>query len=631
MEYHEFASIYNIKANPQQENAIKSVDNNILLLAVPGSGKTTTLVARAGYMIYCKNIPANKILIITYTVAAAEDMKRRFIEKFGPENVPEFRTINGICAKIIERFCNKEGLKQLELLSDEKESSRIVSSLLQITGEYPLESEIREAKTFITFAKNMMLKKEEIETLDVNIAYPGGAYAFLSDYKKYLKENHLMDYDDQMVYSLYYLRHFPWLLGELKTRYPYIFVDEAQDTSKIQHSIIRLIAGKNGNIFMVGDEDQSIYGFRAAYPEALLNFEETYNNTQTMLLETNYRSDTQIIDTANRFIKKNIYRKPKTIVANSKESGACSFYKVPDDKGQYDAVLKLINDDSTSQTAILYRNNDSAIPLMDMFDKFNVPFTIKGNNSNFFTDRAVTDVINIMLFSKNRGDADLFMKLYYKMGLFMTKKEAEKLCEIAKKDIVKAIADKIFPKDDRRKFIWGNFARNMGMIAKLPPNMAINYLTKEGGMYRKYADASRLNLNPIRILKFLANDCKDTEELLDKLESLKQRMINGAQDNDKLILSTIHASKGLEYDRVIMIDVFDGCLPSSIVENYAKSNSKDIKAYEEERRLFYVGITRAKHSLVVIGIAEKPISFYREISTKPKEKTKLASKLLGES
>lgn len=637
MEYEEFVQKYHITANKQQEAAIKSVFSNVLLLAVPGSGKTTTLIARAGYMIYCKKIPAYKILIITYTVAAAEDMKQRFIDKFGDTDVPEFRTINGICSKIIERYCTKTNTSSYTLLSDEKDRAKIITELLKTTGEYPQESDIRSASTTLTYIKNMLLKKEEISNLDIDFEYPGGTYTFYNDYKKVLKENHLMDYDDQMVFSMYFLLHNEWLLDEVRSKYPFVFVDEAQDTSKIQHKIIEIIVkhkidGKEGRVFMVGDEDQSIYGFRAAYPEALLGFEDTYSNAKTLLLETNFRSDIDIVDVANRFIKKNIYRKKKTIVPFSKKDGYCSFYKVPNDTEQYKGIIKMLSDHPDTETAIIYRNNDSAIPLIDLFEKYGLSYNLKGKNSFFFTEKAVVDVMNIIRFSKRRNDADLFSQIYYKLDLFMTKNDLEVVLKdsLSIKSIPRTISARIFPKSDYRKVPWGRFEKTMDMLSKLPMDMAINFLTKDGGLYKKYMDMNGVNSNPLRILKLISADCKTLSELETKLEHLQQLMAAGKSTGSNITLSTIHASKGLEYDQVIMIDLFDGCLPSNVVDDYSTATLDELKLYEEERRLFYVGITRARHDLVLFGIKDKPISFFREASmVNAPKKTALANALLS--
>ena len=242
MEWKEFETTFSVKLNQQQKEAVQSTKGPVLLLAVPGSGKTTVLVTRLGYMIYCRNIPPESILTVTYTVAATKDMSERFAVRFGEDMAKrlEFRTINGI------RICQDHGMG------------------------YPTESDLKNVRTLITYIKNMMLTEEELQKLeeesDIRIA---GIYR---EYCSQMRAQNLMDYDDQMLYAYKMLRMDPGLLAYFQKLYPYICVDEAQDTSKIQHAIIALLATESGNLFMVGDEDQSIYGFRAAYPQALVSF-----------------------------------------------------------------------------------------------------------------------------------------------------------------------------------------------------------------------------------------------------------------------------------------------------------------------------------------------------------------------
>ena len=276
----EFYNQFSIQLNEQQQSAVQSVTGPVLLLAVPGSGKTTVLVTRLGYMIFCRGIAPEKILTVTYTVAATKDMSERFASRFGQDLADrlEFRTINGICARVIQYYGRKTARTAFSLLTDEKRISAILSAIYQKAERvYPTEGDLKNVRTLITYIKNRMLNEKEIEALDetseIRIS------AIYKEYCKHLRENQLMDYDDQMVYAYNMLRKIPWLLEYFQDQYPYICVDEAQDTSKIQHAIIALLASRTENLFMVGDEDQSIYGFRAAYPEALYAFDGNNKST----------------------------------------------------------------------------------------------------------------------------------------------------------------------------------------------------------------------------------------------------------------------------------------------------------------------------------------------------------------
>ena len=312
MEEQLFLDKYTHHLNDNQIKAVRQVDGPVLVLAVPGSGKTTVLVTRLGYMLYCKNVSSENILTLTYTVAATNDMRRRFEAIFGDEyaNRLEFRTINGICSKIISRYAEMEGRTTFDLVTDERVLGKVLTDILsKLLSDYPTESDVKGAKTLIAYCKNMMLSDEEIIELGNSEGVP--LYDIYKEYNSYLRDNQLMDYDDQMRYAYVMLKGSEKMLNEYRNMYRYICVDEAQDTSKIQHVIIQLLAGENGNLFMVGDEDQSIYGFRAAYPEALLNFSKVFPDAKVIVMDKNYRSNANIVSGANMFIKHNTARYDK--------------------------------------------------------------------------------------------------------------------------------------------------------------------------------------------------------------------------------------------------------------------------------------------------------------------------------
>ena len=243
MTLEQFKEQFNIKLNNQQLKAVQSVQNPTLLLAVPGSGKTTVLVTRLGYMIYCLGIEPESILTITYTVAATNYMRQRFETMFGEQLAArlEFRTINGICSKIINYYGNCIGRKAFDLITEEGFKSKILSLIYQKElNEYPSENDLQTVITLITYIKNMMLTEEEIRHLEEK-----EELKLLEIYQAYcvkMRKEGLMDYDDQMVYAYNMLRKFPDLLAYFQRLYPYICVDEAQDTSRIQHAIIKLLA-----------------------------------------------------------------------------------------------------------------------------------------------------------------------------------------------------------------------------------------------------------------------------------------------------------------------------------------------------------------------------------------------------
>ena len=266
MNFDQFKNQYASALTDQQLAALRAVEGPVLLLAVPGSGKTTVLVLRLGYMIRCCGIAPRQILTMTYTVSAARDMKMRYASLFGEEPELEFRTINGVCSRIIRLYEQRYQRRAFALVTDEREVARLLREIYQeVRREFPTDGDIKGLQTAIAYAKNEMLAQEKIEELGKEIEEFPRIYR---TYNQTLRQREQMDYDDQMIYALQILRRCPDILADLRRRWTYICVDEAQDTSRIQHAIIALLASRYDNLFMVGDEDQSIYGFRAAYPEA---------------------------------------------------------------------------------------------------------------------------------------------------------------------------------------------------------------------------------------------------------------------------------------------------------------------------------------------------------------------------
>ena len=420
---------YTRRLNPQQTEAVHAVDGAVLLLAVPGSGKTTVLVTRLGYMLCCCGIAPDQILTMTYTRAATREMKQRFSRLFGDDcpQIPQFRTINGVSSKIISFYTQDHGKGQaFPLIEDEGALARLVSDLYrELSGEYATQSVTKGLRRCIAYAKNMMLNQEEISQLDTGFEKFPELY---SRYNQALRRQRWMDYDDQMVYAKTILERYPDVLAHFQEAFPYICVDESQDTSRIQHAIINLLARKSGNIFLVGDEDQSIYGFRAAYPDALMQFERTYPGARVLLMEENYRSTPEILRTADAFIRRNHDRRPKTIRPTRASGAGVHLVRAADRAAQY-AWLILAAAHSDGQIAVLYRNNDSVLPLIDLLDRHGIPYRCRQTDDTFFTHRIVTDILDIIAFAHDGQNAEVFLRIYYKLGGGISKKEAEFACE----------------------------------------------------------------------------------------------------------------------------------------------------------------------------------------------------------
>lgn len=634
MEWKEFETTFSVKLNQQQKEAVQSTKGPVLLLAVPGSGKTTVLVTRLGYMIYCKNIPPERILTVTYTVAATKDMSERFAVHFGEDMAKrlEFRTINGICARIIQYYGRRIGKTPFELVKDEKATTGMLIRICKDHGMgYPTESDLKNVRTLLTYIKNMMLNEEELQKLeeesDIRIA---GIYR---EYCRQMREQKLMDYDDQMLYAYNILRKDLGVLAYFQNRYPYICVDEAQDTSKIQHAIIALLAAGTGNLFMVGDEDQSIYGFRAAYPEALLSFEKKHSGAKVLLMEENFRSNAKIVEAADKFIQKNTLRHEKHMRAARGAGADIREISLKSRKAQYVYLMKAAQkcttgmagmsgseehrgraDASVTETAVLYRDNECAIPLIDLLERKNIPYRMRNADLSFFTHRTVLDVQNIIRFAMDPKDTELFMQIYYRLKLFFNKKDALRYAQISQEKDMEVL-DAALKYGNLEKYQEDNIRnlkRQMVRILNMPGDEAVNQILTYMG-YQDYLKKMGMNANKLETVKLIGSRVESPEKLLERLEELRTIIQEKVSDKDcPFILSTMHASKGLEYDTVYLLDVMDGILPEKVLANPRTASKEELETYEEERRLFYVGVTRAKNQLNVFT-TNKPSKFCSEL------------------
>ncbi len=703
MTFEEYKKKYSLQLTDQQDRAVQAVDGPVLVLAVPGAGKTTVLVARLGYMLLCRGIRPEEILTVTYTVAATRDMRRRFERMFG-EICPgaerlEFRTINGICARVIAEYGRKIGKEPFALQTDEGEIQRLLRGLyIEEAKAYPTESETADLRSRVSYIKNMQFSGRELEELDEEAGYP------LSEiYRRYcsaMKQQGLMDYDDQMVYALTILTRCPELLQEYRERYQYLCVDEAQDTSKIQHRILKLLAG-NGNLFMVGDEDQSIYGFRAAYPEALLSFEQDHSGAKILLMERNFRSDAAIVKAANQLIQKNTLRHPKRMIPVREQESRVRIFSVKKREDQYaylaeqarECVPGQMEEKRQETTAVLYRNNESAVPLIDRLEREGIPYNVRSADLSFFTSRVIYDVIGIYHFLQNPGDTGLFLQIYYKLNLYVSKKAAEEVCSRVRskalqkteeaqraeqgraEKVQKAEAKVLAETEKTQGKSWAVSRKNVQTAVNgVPDQMDIltalvrdpgtpEYVRKAVREVRRYADRilhgpaltalqlidgplgygaylERMGLGRGRLdlLEVLAESEPSIESLLARMDALQTTIREKEYDPQcGFLLSTIHASKGLEYDRVFLMDVGDGVFPGVLPPEQAGNSGStagrrnahrpysgesrdssmpgtvppqdtkrqaELSAFEEERRIFYVGITRARNELTILKLPQ---------------------------
>lgn len=610
MEPSAFEKKYMSRFNAQQRKAVRQVDGPVLLLAVPGSGKTTVLVTRLGYMALCCGIKPEEILTVTYTVAATGDMRARCAEHFGEDLAKqfEFRTINSICAKIIQYYGRQYDRSPFALVSDEKQITALLSAVYQeVQREYPTESDLKSVRTLITCIKNMMLTDEEVRQLAAKLEEPINIAEIYQKYCRAMRENQWMDYDDQMIYAYRMLCKHPQILRHFQQRYRYFCVDEAQDTSKIQHAILALLASASGNLFMVGDEDQSIYGFRAAYPQALLDFEQDHPGAKVLLMEENFRSDAGIVQAADRFIQKNTFRHVKRMKAA--RGSSASIREIPlRSRGQQYTYLARVAADCDRQTAVLYRDNECALPLIDLLERNGIDYRMRQMEMTFFSHRIVSDLTCVLRLAIDPYDTEAFLQVYYKLGTYIKKADAQHIAELSRQRHMPVLDAALECGRLNAHALAGTktLRTHLRNMLNERADKALYRITEYLG-YADYLTRSGINgENKLAILRTLASREASPATFLARMEAL-QKIIQQKETNPdcRIYLSTIHASKGLEYDTVYLMDVIDGILPEQVPASQRFASKKEKEIYEEERRLFYVGVTRAKNRLYLFTANRK--------------------------
>lgn len=596
MDYHTFCQKFNICGlNEQQEAAVRRVNGATLLLAVPGSGKTTVIVARTGYLMYVAGVKPENILTITYTRAAAKEMKERFIKKFAPERIPAFSTINSFCLSVINTCAKEKYIHVPKLVPNNESIVRAIAA--KMLPEYPSDSQVRSLAQKVCKVKNKLMAFQEIEAIEENSL---DFSAFYQAYKLYMSEHDLMDFDDQLLMANDLLDEYPDILQRAHEKFRYVSVDEAQDTSYVQHLIVQKLVGRNGNIFMVGDEDQSIYGFRGAYPAALLDFQSNYNEPCILRMETNYRSDRNIVSAANQFIKLNTRRLDKNMRAQSQKDGAIVVTCIDRMEQQAELLLERIRNQKPDESlAILYRNNDSAIPLINLLQMNGIQVQTRDATGTFMTNYVIRDLLDFMLLALNPADTTAFRHLYYKMGLYMKGVTAKRIIEAVEEGECRNVFSAAMKFAGGKGYAWKIecLPRDFSDLAKKKPAEAIDYilfmLDYWSNWLTKKIDAGAseqfISLR-ISILKMVAEKYSTIPDFLAALKNITE--YKGCEDSN-VTVTTIHSSKGLEFDKVILIDMVSGIIPGD-------SDDRDAEDDEEDARAFYVGATRARHELEII-------------------------------
>lgn len=595
----------------EQMKAMQHIKGPALVLAVPGAGKTTVLIHRTANLILNYKVHPDRILSITFSRASARDMKDRFNSLYGDiSHIPvHFSTIHSFSYSVIREYAYKNRIKYT-LIEDNKKNLNKYNILkniyFSINNEYITDEKLETIINSIGYIKNMLITPEKfLSQYKINISNFKQIYR---SYESYKRNNNLLDFDDMLTLAIEILNKDNHLLNKYRNRFQYIQVDEGQDTSKAQMEIIKIISHPKNNLFIVADDDQSIYGFRGAYPKGLFEFSKIYKNGKVFYMEQNYRSTKNIVNISNKFIKQNSLRYNKNIFTENDYLEPINIVKVNTVEEQYKYLLNDINSHKDyANSAILYRNNISAIGIIEYLDRDDLPFYMRDNKMNFFNHWIINDILCFFKLAQNPTDIKAFESIYFKMKGFISKKQ---LNYIKTLNYNQSIFDRLLNCPGINNFYKENFLElkmDFKKLSKLPPYEGISYIEKNL-KYKDYLKESCIKskytidtlMTMLYFLKIIASKVENLNELTGRIRYLEYITNKSTENKNGITLSTVHSAKGLEFERVYIVDLVDGDFPSTTsIDNFLKGN---IESLEEERRLFYVGMTRAKKHLSLITI-----------------------------
>ena len=458
---------------------------------------------------------------------------------------------------------------------------------------YPSEEELDQIQSILGYIKNA---NEDYIDADGPFEYK----VVVDDFEAYKKKKRLIDFDDMLVIANDLLEKDRHIISKFKDKYEYILLDEGQDTSSIQFMILDKLINKDNNFFVVADDDQSIYRFRGACPERILNFENHYKGAHIYRLSENYRSTPSIITASNRLIKNNKLRYTKDLSAHKSGSAPVNVKLFNKDLDEYRYIAKYLKD-ADGTVAVLYRNNISQIPLAEYLERYMINFTSYDKKDRFFNHWIIEDIFDIYNFSQNMNDAALFRKIYYKIKGYLSKQDISEISTLTDVDVLKTLYRSESIQSYKKDYIL-ELMKDFKAIRKMKPSNIIDYIENDMN-YRGYlrtkgrdnSESFNKLLTMLYFLKQIALYTKSMDELKLRLNVLRSKIYS--QNDSNVVLSTIHGAKGLEFDTVFLIDIVDEEIPGS-------NNASDAEL-EEERRIFYVGMTRARENLYIFAFKER--------------------------
>lgn len=597
--------------NKMQLKAVEKTEGPLLVLAGAGSGKTRVLTYRIAYLIEKKNVFPSDILAITFTNKAADEMKERINALIGGKSLGMWiGTFHSVCLRILRRDCHLIGYSSDFTIYDVPDQKTLIKNVMKKLGISTKVTDPKIARNIISSAKNELITPKQFEDIYQEEFRYQEFIKIYKEYQKQMKANNAMDFDDLINNTIKLLQENPQLLEFYKDKFRYIHIDEYQDTNYVQYLFASLLSGVNGNICAVGDGDQSIYKFRGADIRNIREFEKDYENATIIKLEQNYRSTQMILDAANSVIKNNSNRKAKNLWTDNNKGGKLKLYEAYTEKDEAKYICEKIeeSDYKYDDFAILYRTNAQSRSFEDAFRKENIPYQMIGG-LKFYERKEIKDVLAYLRLVQNPADDISFQRVVNepkrgigkrsleKLGQFAGERSLyEALLEIGRCDLLSNRAKNAFKKfrtiivETRKKIeelnaleIFELIIEKSGYVSFLKTKGTTKAQTRLENVFEfktVLEDFIKSGLEDLSLSNFLAEISLQTA--VDTME----------EEVPGVLMMTLHSAKGLEFPNVFLVGMEENIFPSYM----SMENEEDI---QEERRLCYVGITRAEENLTL--------------------------------
>ncbi|MDU7965644.1 MAG: ATP-dependent helicase [Paeniclostridium sordellii] len=595
------------KLNENQKDAVLHINGPCMVLAGPGSGKTRVITYRILNLVLNNNINPKNILAISFTKASSMEMKNRALSLSNDRrlNSVNYGTFHSVFFRIL-RFFEKY---ELDCILDEKNKKFAIKGILKNLNVENAEDEdtILGIINEISYVKNELMDKIDFDSEILTSDEFCRVYNMYEEYKESIKK---IDFDDMLIKTYNLLKQNKQILDRVRAAYRYILVDEFQDINKVQFEVIKLIASPNNNIFVVGDEDQSIYGFRGSRPDFLLEFEDYFKGSKKYVLDINYRSKKDITDIANKLIQNNENRYEKSIKCDREHKGIVKYINTEDAEEEAKFIAKDIlskcEDNCTNYDdfAVIYRTNIQSRALVDAFMDMHIPFVVRDSIVTIYDHWVARDLLAYLRLGIDTTLSEDWIRIINKPFRYISKDSIKLASE--DRDFIGALINKanLHPKQVKT---LNDLEIDLSYLKTLSPKNAISYIRTSLDYDRYVLDyCSNRKIKPTGLIEILnelessSTHFKTINEYLEHIEKVKSEIVESRnnKNSEGVIFTTMHSAKGLEFPYVYIIGANEGTIPHE--KSYDIEDDKKRKeAIEEERRLLYVGITRAQDELYI--------------------------------